>query len=177
MRHLWLQSMRKSSGKSTAYSSRANVFIILLFYGKKQAATQVPSCEICETFKNSGRYFWKQVTYYYVGHKLVIFNAALFTLLHLLLTRWWDMRLKHDVAWLWEEQTDSRKACQRKKKYCSCCITWMKNGYHFIKNIYNNYQNLLFRKLLAQLGNQTDKFGNFTRLQTYFGRPKPSGER
>ena len=126
---------------------------------------------------NSGGYFWKQVTYYYVGHKLVIFNAALFTLLHLLLTRWWDMRLKHDVAWLWEEQTDSRKECQHKKKYCSCCITWMKNGYHFIKNIYNNYQNLLFRKLLAQLGNQTDKFGNFTRLQTYFGRPKPSGER
>ena len=36
----------------------------------------------------------------YVGHKVAIFNAALFTLLHLLLTWWWGMRLKHDVAWL-----------------------------------------------------------------------------
>ena len=38
-------------------------------------------CEICETFKNSGGYFWKHVTYYvienYVGHKLVIFKAVL----------------------------------------------------------------------------------------------------
>ena len=117
---------------------------------------------------------WKQVTYYYVGHKLVIFNAVLFTLLHLLLTRWWDMRLKHDVAWLWEEQADSRNECQNKKKYCSCCITWIKNWYHFIKNIYN-FQNLLFRKLLAQLGNQTDIFWKFYSPADILWSPKTVG--
>ena len=31
-------------------------------------------------------------------------------------------------------------------------------------------------KLLAQSGDQTDIFGNFTRLQTHFGSPKPLGE-
>ena len=59
---------------------------------------------------------WKQVTYYYVGHKLVIFNAVLFTLLHLLLTRWWDIRLKHDVVGLWEEQVDNRNVCLKQKE-------------------------------------------------------------
>ena len=77
-------------------------FIILM---KKETPLRVFSCEICETLKNSGGCFWKYVTCYYaiknyVGHKVAIFNAALFTLLHLLLTWWWDMRLKHDVAWL-----------------------------------------------------------------------------
>ena len=36
-----------------------------------------------------------------------------------------------------------------------------KNWYHFIKNISNNFQNLLFRKLLSQLGNQADIFWKF----------------
>ena len=44
-------------------------FVILK---KKGTPTQVSSCGICETFKNSGGCFWKHVTYYviknYVGH-------------------------------------------------------------------------------------------------------------
>ena len=49
---------------------------------KKETPTQVFSCGICETFKNSGGYFWKHLTYYYIiknylGHKLAIFNAVL----------------------------------------------------------------------------------------------------
>ena len=101
-------------------------FINFIILRKKQTLTQVFSCGICETFKKSGRCFWKHATYYYVGHRLVTFNAVPFNLLHLLLTRWWDMRLKHDVAWLWEEQADSRNMCQNKKKYCLCCIILIK---------------------------------------------------
>ena len=120
--------------------------------------TQVFSCGICETFKDIGVCFWKH--YYgiknYIGHKLAIFNAVIFTLLYLLLTWWRDMRLKCDVAWLWEEQADSRNICRNKKKYCSCCITFIRIDTILSKNIYNNFQNLLFRKLLTQWGNQTD---------------------
>ena len=101
-------------------------FINFIILRKKQTLTQVFSCGICETFKKNGRCFWKHATYYYVGHRLVTFNAVPFNLLHLLLTRWWDMRLKHDVAWLWEEQADSRNMCQNKKKYCLCCIILIK---------------------------------------------------
>ena len=151
-----------------------SLYNFIILRKKKQTPTHVFSCGICETFKNSGGCFWKHGTYYYVGHKLVIFNAVILTLLHLLLTRWWDMRLKHDVAWLWEEQADSRNECQNKKKYCSCCITWIKNWYHFIKNIYN-FQNLLFRKLLAQLGNQTDIFWKFYSPADILWSPKTVG--
>ena len=115
------------------------------------------SCGIFETFKNSGGCFWKS------SHrgKLAIFNVVLFTLLHLLLTRWWDMWLMHDVAWLWEEQADSRNMCQNKKKYCSFCFTLIRIDTILSKNIYNNFQNLLFRKLLTQSGNQTYIFWKF----------------
>ena len=48
----------------------------------KEAATQVFTCGICETFKNSVDSYWKHVTCYYimknyVGHKLAIFQAVL----------------------------------------------------------------------------------------------------
>ena len=133
------------------------------------------SCGICETFKNSGGCAWKHVTYYYVGHKLAIFNAVLFFLLHILLTRWWDMRLKHDVAWLWEEQADSRNVCRNKKKYCSYCITLIRIDTILSKNIYNNFQNLLFRKLLAQSGDHTDIFWKFYSPADILWLPKNVG--
>ena len=134
------------------------------------------SCGICETFKNSGGCAWKHVTYYYVGHKLAIFNAVLFFLLHILLTRWWDMRLKHDVAWLWEEQADSRNVCQHKKKYCSCCIIWI-----ILDTILLRISIIVFKICFSgscspSWATKQTYFGNFTRPQTYFGRPKPSGE-
>ena len=97
-------------------------------------------------------------TYSYVEHKLAIFNTILFTLLHLLLTRWWDMGLKHDVGWLWEEQADSRNVCQNEKKYCSCCITLIRIDTILSKNIYRVW-----------LPSRVTK-------QTYFGCPKPSGK-
>ena len=40
------------------------------------------------------------------------------------------------------------------------------------KNIWNHFQNLLIKKLLAQMDDQT-YFRNFTCLQTQFSRPKP----
>ena len=153
----------KSFGKGTAYSCRTNVFT--QFYNFKAKNTKVFSCEICETFRNSSGCFWKHVTYYYaiknyIGHKLAIFNAIPFTLLHLLLPRWWDMRLKHNVVWLWEEKV-SRNVCRNKKKHWSCHFTLIRIDTILSKTIYNNFQNLLFRKLPAQSGNQTDIFWKF----------------
>ena len=46
-----------------------------------------------------------------------------------------------------------------------------KNWCHFIKEIYNNFQIWLDKKLLAQSGNQ-----NFTYPQTLFGHLKLLGE-
>ena len=71
------------------------------------------------------------------------------------------MRLKHDVAWLWEEQADSRNVCRNKKKYCSCRIILIRIDTILSKNIYNNFQNLLFRKLHAQSGDLVDIFWKF----------------
>ena len=137
-------------------------------------------CGICETFKNNDGCFWKHVTCYnviknYVGHKLAIFIVVLFILLHLLLTRWWNMRLNHDVAWLWKEQADSRKVCRSEKKYCSGCITFIKIDTILSKNIYSNFQNLLFRKLLAQSGGQADIFWKFYLPTDILQLPKTIG--
>ena len=52
----------------------------------------------------------------YIRHKLAIFSIILFILLYLLLTWWWDIRLKHDMAWLWEEQAESRNVCLKWKE-------------------------------------------------------------
>ena len=121
-------------------------------------------------FKNSSGCFWKYVTYYYVikyylGHKLVIFNAVLFTLLHLSLIRWWDMRLKHDAASFWEEQADSRRVPKRKELLHTILS----------KNIYNNFQNWLLMKLLAQSGDQTDIFWKFYSPTDILWSPKTVG--
>ena len=109
-------------------------FIILR---KKRDSTQVFSSGIQEIFKNSGSCFWKHITYYYViknyiGRKLAIFNAILFTLLYLLLTRWWDMRLKHDVAWLWEEKADSINMCLKRNELWLMLYYIDKDWYCFI---------------------------------------------
>ena len=123
-------------------------------------------------FKNSGGCFWKYVTYYYVikyylGHKLAIFNAVIFTLLHLSLIRWWDMRLKHDAASLWEEQADSRHVCQNEKNYCI--------------PFYQRISIIIFKigfswSCSPSRATKQTYFGNFIRPQTYFDRRKPSGE-
>ena len=41
------------------------------------------------------------------------------------------------------------------KQYCSCCIILIRIDTILSKNIQNNFQNLLFKKLLTQSGNQT----------------------
>ena len=71
------------------------------------------------------------------------------------------MSLQHDVVWLWEEKADNRNVYQNKKKYCSCCITLIRIDTILSKNIYNDFQNLLFRKLPVQSGDQTDIFWKF----------------
>ena len=93
------------------------------------------SCGICETFNNSCGCFWKHVTYYYIIKNSVGYKCYPFTLLHLLLTQWWDMRLKHDVAWLWEEWADNRKVCLKWKKHCSCCIILIRIDTILSKNL------------------------------------------
>ena len=82
---------------------------------------------------------------------------------------------KHDVAWLWEEQADTRNVCRNEKKYCSYCITLIRIDTILSKNIYNNFWNLLFRKLLTQSGDHTDIFWKFYSPADILC-PKPSGE-
>ena len=65
------------------------------------------------------------------------------------------MRLEHDVAW-----ADSRNV--RIDTISS-------------KNIESNFQNVLLKKLLAQLGDQTDIFWKFY-LPAEHGCPQLSGE-
>ena len=82
-------------------------FIIL----RKKTPTQLFSCGICETFKNSGDCFWKHVTCYdviknYVGYKLAIFNAFLLLSLLLHLS---NMRL-------WQKWAGSRNMCLKWKE-------------------------------------------------------------
>ena len=68
------------------------------------------------------------------------------------------------------------------KQYCSCCIILLlmlmliRIDTILSKSIQKKFQNLLFKKLLSQLGDQTDIFRNFTCLQTHFGYVKPWGE-
>ena len=84
----------------------------------------------------------KTLTYYYIiknciEHKLAIFKTVLLLLLllllHLLLTQWWDTRLEHDVARLWEERVDSRNVCLKQKEVLLMLYYIDKNWYHFIK--------------------------------------------
>ena len=73
-------------------------------------------------------------------------TLLLLMLLHLLLTRWWDMRLKHGVVW-------------NEKKYCSCCIILTRIDTILSKN--NKLQNLLFKKILSKSGDQAHIFWEF----------------
>ena len=111
-----------------------------------------------------------------LGHKLAIFNAVLFTLLHLLLTRWRDLRLEHDVARLLEEQADSRDVCRNEKKYCSCCIILIRIDTILSKNILIIFKICFSGSCSPSRATKQTYFGNFTRPQTYYGRPKLSGE-
>ena len=36
--------------------------------------------------------------------------------MYLLLTRWWDMRLEHNVTWLWEKWADRWNVCLKRKE-------------------------------------------------------------
>ena len=104
----------------------------------------------------------------YVGHKLAIFNAVLLLFLHLLKTQWWDMRLEYNVVWLWEERADSRNVYLKWKERLLLLYYIDKNDTILSKDIYYNFQNLLFKKLLAQSNSQQTYFGNFTRPQKHF---------
>ena len=49
------------------------------------------------------------------------------------------------------------------KKYCLCCIILVRTETILSKNIKHNFQNLLFKQLLAQSSDQQTYFGNITR--------------
>ena len=58
-----------------------------------------------------------------------------------------------------ERNKQTAETCAwNKKKYCSCCITLIRIDTILSKNIYDNFHNLLFKKLLTQSGDQTDIF-------------------
>ena len=113
---------------------------------------------------------WKQVTYYYVGHKLAIFNAVLFTLLHLLLTRWWDMRLSMLWRNFWEKQANSRNVRLNRKAVLLMLCYIDKNWNHLIKEYLIIFKIWISRSCLPSQATKQTYFGNFTCSWTH---PKP----
>ena len=61
------------------------------------------------------------------------------------------------------------------KQCCSCCIILIKIDTILSKNIYDNFQNLLFKKLLVWSGDQTDIFGKFYSTADTLWLPKAVG--
>ena len=61
------------------------------------------------------------------------------------------------------------------KQYCSCCDILIRIDTNLSKNIQNNFQNLLFKKLLAQSGGQTDIFWKFYSPADTLWLPKTVG--
>ena len=126
---------------------------------------------------NFGGCFSNQVIYYYaiknyVGQKLAILNAVLFTLWHLLLTRWWDMRLKHDGTWLWQ----TAEICAETKRIIAHAVLHRWEMIPFYQRT-----SIISKICFSEIGSPScvikrTYFGNFTRPKTYFGRSKPSGE-
>ena len=64
----------------------------------------------------------------------------------------------HDFEW--NKQTGEMCA-RNEKKNCACCIILIRIYTILSKNIYNNFENLFFNKLIAQPGDQTDIFWKF----------------
>ena len=61
------------------------------------------------------------------------------------------------------------------KQYCSCCIMLIRIDTILSKNIQNNFQSLLLKKLLAQLGDQTDVYWKFYLPADTVRLPKTTG--
>ena len=137
------------------------------------------SCGICETFKTSGGCFWKHVNRYYriknyVGHKLVIFNAIL--LLYCIYC--WPNDETWTQEWCGMIEINKQRAdtCARnEEEYCSCSFILIRIDTILSKNIWNNFQNLLFKKLLTQSGDQTDIFWKFYLSIEILWSPKTVG--
>ena len=111
-------------------------FIILR---KKETPTQVFSCGICETFKNSCGCFWKQVTYIiksYIRHKF----ANIVFLLNCIYCWPDDETWNLNMMWCDFEQAKNEQAAEtcawNENKYCSCCIILIRiDTILLIKNI------------------------------------------
>ena len=86
-----------------------------------------------------------------------------------MLTRWWGMRLKHGMAWLWEEQAGIRNVCRNEKRYCSCCIRSIRIDTILSKNAYINFKICFSGSCSPSQATTQTYFGNFTLRQTIFG--------
>ena len=84
---------------------------------------------------------------------LAIFNSVLLTLLHLLLTWWWDMILEHNAAW-WN-------LCQKWKEILLMLYYIDKNWYHIIKVYLDQFSKFAFQEVAHPLGGQADIFWEF----------------
>ena len=62
------------------------------------------------------------------------------------------------------------------KKYCSCCNISIRTDTILPKFIYNDFQNLLLKKLLTQSGDQTDIFWKFYLPADTLWLPKTIGQ-
>ena len=124
--------------------------------------TKVLSCGICETFKNSGGCLWKHVTYYviknYIGHKLAIFNIVL--LLYCIIV---NPMMRHETR-VWYGMI--LRGTSRQQKLVSAVKRSIAHTVLYWQELIPFYQrisrvSLLFKKLLAQSGNQTYIFWKF----------------
>ena len=60
----------------------------------------------------------------------------------------WDMRLKHDMVWLWEEQADNRNVCLKRKEVLLILYYMDKNcWYHFRKEYLDKFSKFAFQEV------------------------------
>ena len=61
------------------------------------------------------------------------------------------MRLGHDAAWLWEERTDSRNVCLKRKEVLIMLCYIYKNWNHFIKEYLEWFSKFAFQEVACPL--------------------------
>ena len=62
------------------------------------------------------------------------------------------MRLKHDVAWLWEEQADSSNMCLEGKEVLLMLYYIDKNWHYFIKEYLKQFSKFAFQEVGRPVG-------------------------
>ena len=117
------------------------------------------SCGICEIFKNSGVCFWEHVTLHnkklcraWISH----IQCYPFTVIVTAIAFIVNLMMRHEnqalLAWLWEEQADSRSVFQKWKEVLLMLYYINKNWYHFIKEYVERFSKFVFQEVACPVG-------------------------